>query len=205
MGRTRFWSMTSSRVQLRLVWPEHRLDAPPVVQLPPGYALRVWQPDDTPAFYRLMARAGWPGWDDERLRPWLPRILPDGWFLVVHTASGGIVATAMALRDCAEFGQPGGELGWVAADPEHRGRGLGLAVSAAATARLIQAGFRYIHLYTEPWRLPALKTYRKLGYAPLPDGPEAKEQWRAVCTRMGWSLVPEKHHVQHRIHPKCPG
>ncbi len=184
--------ISSEPAQLRLVWPGRRLESPPVVRLPSGYSLRTHRPEDTPPFYRLMARAGWPGWDDETLRPWLPRILPEGWFLVVHTASGGIVATAMALRDRAEFGQPGGELGWVAADPDHRGRGLGLAVSAAATARLIRAGFRYIHLYTEHWRLPALKTYRKLGYVPLLDGPGAEAQWRAVCAQIGWPFAPEE-------------
>ncbi len=168
--------------QLRMVWPKHRLNAPPRVRLPSGYALRTYRPGDEPRFYELMELAGWPGWDDEKLRPWLLRILPEGWLMAIHTESGEIVAAAMALRDRGEFGYPGGELGWLACDPAHRGRGLGLAVSAAATARLIDEGYRHIHLYTEDWRLAAIKTYLKLGYIPLLYLPEMEERWRRVCT-----------------------
>lgn len=83
--------------QLRMVWPKRLLDAPPLVQLPPGYSLRTYQPGDESRFFKVMELAGWPGWDAEKLRPWRERILPRGWFVVVHDASGEIVATAMAL------------------------------------------------------------------------------------------------------------
>ena len=177
--------------QLRMVWPEHLLNVPPAVQLPPGYVLRTYRPGDEPRFCELMKLAGWPGWDDEKLRLWLPRILPEGWFMVIHTESDEIVATAMALRDQMEFGRPGGELGWLACDPAHRGKGLGLAVSAAVTARLINEGYRDIHLYTEDWRLAAIKTYLKLGYIPFLYLPEMRERWRAVCIRLQWPFTPE--------------
>ena len=74
--------------QLQMVWPEHLLSAPPAVRLPPGYALRTYRPGDEPRFYEVMALAGWPGWDDEKLRPWLARIPPGSWFMAVHEASG---------------------------------------------------------------------------------------------------------------------
>ena len=135
--------------QLQMVWPEHLLNVPPIVRLHSGYALRTHRRGDEPRFYKVMELAGWSGWDDEKLQPWLSRILPEGWFMVVHAKSDEIVATAMALQDQLEFGCLGGELGWLACDPAHRGRRLGLAVSAAVTARLIRADFRHIHLYTE--------------------------------------------------------
>ncbi len=177
--------------QLRMVWPEHLLDAPPEVRLPPGYSLRTYRPEDEPRFFEVMELAGWPGWNAEKLRPWRERILPRGWFMVVHRASGQIVATAMALRDCREFGCQGGELGWVACVPEHRGKGLGMAVSAAATARLIEEGYRHIHLYTEDWRFAALKTYLKLGYVPLLYAPEMLERWQVACARLHWPFTPQ--------------
>ena len=95
-----------------MVWPEHLLNAPPAVRLPPGYVLRTYRRGDEPRFYEIMERAGWPGWNDEKLQPWLERILPEGWFMAVHEESNEIVATAMALRDCSEFGRPRGELGF---------------------------------------------------------------------------------------------
>jgi len=58
-------------------------------------------------------------------------------------------------------------MGWLAGDPAHAGKGLGMAVSTAVTTRLIDAGYRNIHPYTEDWRLAALKTYLKVGYVPF--------------------------------------
>jgi len=177
--------------QLQMVWPEHLFDAPPAVSLPPGYALRIYQPGDEPGWFRLMARAGWPGWDDAKLRPWLARIPPGSWFMVIHEASGEIVASAMGLHDPSDDHPFGGELGWVAADGAHAGRGLGRTVSAAVTARLIAAGYRNVHLFTERWRLSALKTYLKLGYVPFlyQDGMTAA--WQTICARLGWPFTPE--------------
>jgi mycothiol synthase len=177
--------------QLQMVWPEQLLNAPPAVRLPPGYTLRIYRPGDEPQFYKVMELAGWPAWDDARLQPWIVRILPAGWFMAVHEASGAIVATAMALHDHTAWHPFGGELGWVAADPAHAGKGLGMAVCSAVTARFIAAGYRNIHLYTEDWRLPALKTYLKLGYIPLLYTPEMPERWHAICERLRWPLAPD--------------
>lgn len=189
--------MTSLRegeypTQLHMVWPEHLLDAPPRVQLPSGYLLRTYQLGDEARFFKVMELAGWPGWSDEKLQPWRERILPQGWFMVAHNASSEVVATAMAFRDRLEFGRQGGEIGWVACIPGHRGKGLGMVVSAVATTRLIEEGYRYIHLYTEDWRLAALKTYLKLGYIPFLYAPDMLERWRSICTQIQWPFTPEK-------------
>ncbi|MCS6826262.1 MAG: GNAT family N-acetyltransferase [Caldilinea sp.] len=177
--------------QLRMIWPQRRLHAPPDAPLPPGYVLRTYRPGDEVPFFQIMARAGWPDWDEERLHPWLPRIVPRGWFLVVHEATGAVVASAMALRDEQEFGSQGGELGWVVCDPAHRGKGLGAAVSAAATLRLLEEGYRHLHLYTEEWRFAALRTYLRLGYVPLLYASDMPERWRLVCTAVRWPFTPE--------------
>ena len=182
-------SENESYTQLQMVWPEHLLNAPPAVRLPPGYTLRTYRQGDEPRFYKVMELAGWPGWDDEKLQPWLARILPDGWFMVIHEESSQIVATAMALH--SEVYPSGGELGWLACDPAHPGKGLGMAVSAAVTTRFIDAGYRNIHLYTEHWRLAALKIYLKLGYIPFLYTPEMPERWRVICAQLQWPFTPE--------------
>lgn len=189
-------SENEAYTQLQMVWPEHLLDFPPAVRLPPGYGLRTYLPGDEPRFYQVMELAGWAGWDDGVLQPWRSRLLPEAWFMVIHEeadleSQGVIVATAMALHSQTEVPPFEGELGWLAGDPAHAGKGLGMAVCAAVTARFIQAGFRNIHLYTEDWRLPALKTYLKLGYVPFLYTPEMPERWRAVCAQLGWPFTPE--------------
>jgi len=177
--------------QLQMVWPERLLDSPPAVRAAPGYALRLYRRGDEPHFYRLMELRGWPGWNDDKLRPWLARIPPGSWFMAVHEASNEIVASAMGLHDHSDLHPFGGELGWVVGDHAHAGKGLGLVVCAAVTARLIGAGYRDIHLYTEHWRLAALKTYLKLGYEPFLFAPEMPERWRAVCAQLRWPFTPE--------------
>lgn len=184
--------MSAEYHQLRMLWPVENLGSPPSLSIPPGYALRTYQPGDETRFYQVMALAGWPGWDDAKLSPWFPRMLTAGWFMLLHEQSRQIVATAMALSDMQEFGETGGELGWVASDLTHAGQGLGRAVSAAATARMIQAGYRHIHLYTEDFRLAAIKTYLKLGYQPYLDLPEMTARWQAVCAQLAWPFTPQR-------------
>jgi mycothiol synthase len=137
-----------------------------------------------------MALAGWPGWDDDKLQPWLLRVLLGGWFMAVHVESAMVVATTMPLR--SDVYPSGGELGWRAVDPAHTGKWLGMTVAAAVTARFIRAGCRPIQLYTEHWRLPALKTYLKLGYVPFLCMPEMTDAWRAICAQLDWPFAPER-------------
>ena len=177
--------------QLQLVWPERLFDAAPQSRPAPGYRLRAYRPGDERRFFELMERAGWPGWDEERLRPWLFRMLPEGWFMAVHEESDQIVASAMAMHDHTWTHPFCGELGWLAADPAHRGRGLGMALSAAVTARFIEARYRCIHLFTEHWRLAAIKIYLRLGYMPYLYSQEQPDLWREVCLKLNWHFTPE--------------
>lgn len=178
-------------VQLQMVWPERLLDRPPTPSPPPGYTLRTYRPGDEQGFFHVMALAGWPGWDDEALKPWSARIPPGCWFMAIHEASSEIVATAMGLHDPSDLHPGGGELGWVAGDPTHAGRSLGLSACSAVTAQLLAVGYRNIHLYTEHWRLAAIKTYLKLGYVPFLYLPEMWERWRSVCAALQWPFEPE--------------
>ena len=143
-------------------------------------------------FFELMALAGWPDWDEAKLKPWLYRTLPAGWFMVVTEASDLIVATAMATHDHTWLRPFSGEVGWVAGDPAHKGRGLGTAVVAVVTASFIEIGYPSIHLFTEHYRLPALNIYLRLGYVPLLYRPEMVDLWKEVCGELGQPFTPEK-------------
>ena len=178
--------------QLQMVWPADRLDSPPEPTLSAGYTLRTFEFGDQPRFYELMALAGWPEWDDDRLQPWLERILPGGWFMAVHEESDLIAASAMCLHSYSALHPFGSELGWLAGDPAHAGQGLGKAVSAAVTQRFIEAGYTNIHLYTEDFRYAALRTYLTLGYVPFLYLPEMADRWHATCEQVDWPFTPEE-------------
>ncbi len=193
--------MTIAEPQLHMVWPRARLTTPPTPRLPVGYTLRTYQPSDEARFYAVMALAGWPGWDDAKLAPWKARILPQSWFMAIDQATAQIVATAMGLHSHEDELPFGGELGWVASDPAHRGKGLGMAVAAAVTARLLVMGYDQLHLYTEDWRLPALKGYLRLGYVPLlaAHGVEiagVAARWQTICTQLQWPYTPEQWRIR---------
>lgn len=179
----------NSSPQLQMVWPEHLRNSPPAVRPPAGYSLRTHQPGDRPRFFQLMELAGWPEWNEQVLQPWLPRILPRGWFMAIHEETGEIVTSAMALH--SDVYPSGGELGWLASDPAHAGKGLGFSVSAAVIARCIEEDLRVIHLYTEDYRLAALKIYLKLGFVPFQSAPEMLDRWRVICQKLGWPFTPE--------------
>lgn len=58
-------------------------------------------------------------------------------------------------------------LGNVFTHPDHRGRGLGRAVSAAVTEELIDRGLGTIVLNVAMENMPAVRLYEKLGYHPF--------------------------------------
>lgn len=55
-----------------------------------------------------------------------------------------------------------------------------------------------IHLYTEDWRLPALKTYLKLGYCPYLFAPEQAARWQVICAQLRWPFTPDAWRAAHR-------
>jgi mycothiol synthase len=177
--------------QLRMVWPAQRLSAPPPLRLHPDYDLRTYRSGDETAWFAVMESAGFPGWDRERLAPLIATVLPDGWFLAVHRASDEVVATAMAVHRPTVYHPFGGELSWVAAHPDHKGKGLGWTVCAAVTGRLLRGGYRNIYLLTDDPRLPALATYLKLGYQPFLCAPDMAGRWEKICAQLQWPFTPE--------------
>ncbi len=187
---SRRWEPGPPPAQLQMVWPEDRLTNPPEPRLPDGYELSAYRESDEEQYTELMTKAGFEGWDHERVQQMRRSLLPKGLIVVEHTPSGRLVATANANHAPNALHPEGGELGYVAADPEHSGKGLGMAVCAAVVQRLASAGYRRIYLQSDDWRLPALKTYLKLGFLPLLYREDMAERWRDVCENLDWPFTP---------------
>jgi predicted dehydrogenase/predicted N-acetyltransferase YhbS len=182
---SREWGDDQALEQLQMIWPKRLLGKPPTPELPAGYRLRQYRPEDRERYLALMHRAGFEGWDEAMLSHIRPAILPGGFFVVEHVATGGLVATAMALHRPSSRYPFGGEMAWVAGDPDHAGKRLGLAVCAAGVSRLLAAGYEHIYLLTDDWRSPAIKTYLKLGFEPVSSGAGMDERWRKVLAGLG--------------------
>ena len=168
-----------------MVWPQERLGSPPACSLPEAYRLRTFRDGDAADHIRLMHDAGFANWSQEQLAAAMEKCLPDGFFVIEHKPSGRLVAAAMAQHQPLTYHPYGGELSWVAGDPEHKGKGLGYAVCAAVTRRLLEIGYRNIYLRTDDFRLAAIKVYLKLGYVPFLFAPDMEGRWRDVCARLG--------------------
>jgi mycothiol synthase len=137
-----------------------------------------------------MSRMDFDPWDDAKLSYNLNRIIPDGWFFATD-ASDRVVATAMCLHNYSDRTPFTGDVGWVACHPDHRGRRLGLCLTAHVTRRFLDAGYTAIQLHTEYYRLPAIKTYLNLGYLPSIQSADVSNLWERVCRELGWPFTPD--------------
>lgn len=177
--------------QLQMLWPEERRGTPPHVSVAAGYSLRTFRDGEMAAYLQLAHAAGFESFDEESVSGDMTRNLPGGFFVVEADATGELVASAMAQHVPDEMHPEGGVLGWVMGLPTHSGKGLGLTVCAAVSARLLSAGYQRMYLKTDEFRLPALKTYFKLGWVPFLFAAGMKERWRDVCEKLSWPFAPE--------------
>ena len=175
--------------QLHMVWPE-TVTACPQPALPSGFTIRTYCPGDEEPFLQLMAGGEFDPWDEEKLAYNKARIIPEGWFFAAETATGDVCGTGMCLHNYTGRTPFAGDLGWLAVDPAHRGKGLGSVLTARVTARFLAAGYRRIQLHTESYRLPAVKVYLRAGYLPLIGSAAAAAQWRELCQRLEWPFDP---------------
>ncbi len=177
--------------QLYMVWPTASRRFPIDPATAEGYAIRTYQPGDERHFLELVALMDFDPFDAQKLEYNLARILPQGWFFAVEQATLAVVGTAMCLHNYSGATPFGGDVGWLACHPAHTGNGLGYALSAYVTNRFHEAGYTRIQLSTEYHRLPAIKTYLKLGYLPVMYRPEMHALWAEVCRQIAWPFTPE--------------
>jgi len=183
---SRTWTGEPRKGQLHMVVPEELLDRWPAPRLPEGYEMRLFRDSDLADYIALMHKRDLGGeWTPQRVSAVRDSVLPGGFFVVIHRATGRLAASAMAIHRPQGLHPEGGELGWLAADPEHKGKGLGRAVVTAVVGRMIRAGYRRIYLQTDDFRLPALKVYLSVGFQPLMHSDDMPARWAAVRQRLG--------------------
>jgi ribosomal protein S18 acetylase RimI-like enzyme len=194
----RFDPYAIMRSPLYMLWPAEPLAAPPAVTLPTQYRLRPYRSGDDNAYCDLVNLDGWAdsGWhcQERTLRTMLYRTLPAGLLLVEEVTGGALVATAAARHrpDGDYYFFPfGGEISVVFVHPDHRRRGLGCAVTAAAVTRLIAAGYSTIYLSTMDERQPAIHLYLSMGFVPFLYEDDQPARWQAICARLGRPFTPE--------------
>lgn len=170
-------------------------DLPPI-DLPAGYELRTYQPDDEIAWCEIMNHglSGGPDklWTVERCRERLierPQFSVDALYFV--TVDDRPVASACAWREPVDDFETG-YVHMVCALPEHRGKGLGYIVTLATLRHFAERGFRSAVLNTDDFRLAAIRTYLNLGFVPTYDHPSHAGRWVDIYRQIAelWPGVP---------------
>jgi mycothiol synthase len=166
----------------QLLMRRPHLDDLPPVALPAGYELRAAGDADAGALATTLASAVGPEWTTERVRAALLDA-PDVDTTLVATSGGAPVGTASARLDLERF--PGsGYLHWVGVHAAHQGQRLGHALSLAVLHRFRELGCRDAVLETDPPRLPAIRTYLRLGFRPEPVVPAHEALWPAILAEI---------------------
>ena len=162
------------------------VDLPSLPFLPPGYAVRTLTPSDICAVAALLGRA-FPElfWTQEKAHNALitDKNVPTTY--LVENPARQIAATAsVQFSDPLENTPHVGFLHWVGAEPTETGKGLGYFVSLLVLRELRALGRTEAHLKTEDFRLPALKTYLKLGFRPHLTDETHPARWDAIALKM---------------------
>jgi mycothiol synthase len=146
----------------------------PRAVVPEAYAVRTFERDrDEEEWLRINAAAfaGHPEQGsltrsdlEQRLaQPWFD---PDGFILVVERADPDRVVAFHWTKVDPPQG-PVGEVYVVGVSPDHQGEGLGRAVTILGLDLLRSRGLRDVILYVDEENIPAVRTYRTLGFESL--------------------------------------
>ena len=156
-------------------------DLPEVPALPPGFVLREFELSDAEALAALLQKAFEDDtWTVERLRSDLIEA-SDVRKIFVITRDGVLVATgSAALRE--DRYPEAGYVHWVAADPALKGMHLGYIVSLAVLHEFVRLGCKTAVLQTDDDRLPAIRTYQKLGFEPEHTHESHPGRWARIMS-----------------------
>jgi len=161
-----------------------RFDRLPEARLPEGYEVRAYRPGDEAAWAAILnATESLGKWDVDRVVRLLQgqrHAVPEGTFFV--TWKGLPVATATTVIG------PGNllpEVGWVGVVPAHQGHRLAFHVCLAVLRYMRDRGFQETYLLTDDFRLPAIKTYLRLGFEPEIADPSHPARWQRILSEIG--------------------
>lgn len=162
------------------------LSSLPEVCLPEGYAIRHYIPGDEANWNRIIyASFDVPeeqrdGWFERRIAA-DPAFSPDRVLFVVHEEEAVGTATAWHVAGCPpEIGY----LHYVGVLPSETGKRLGYLISLAALHKMVAEGRKAAVLLTDDFRIPAIKTYLKLGFHPVLVHENQRMRWRKIFARI---------------------
>ena len=173
------------QAQLVMLRP-HLDDLPEIPPLPNGYTLRPYDDDrDMPSLVATLTESFREFWDEARVARELTAA-PDVQTVYVVAHSGRVVGTASSRFVPARF-PDAGYVHWVGVASEHLRRGLASALLVRVLREFRERGRLAAVLETDDFRIPAIRSYLKLGFLPVYDVRE--EDHRARWSRVVMGVV----------------
>jgi mycothiol synthase len=158
----------------------------PEANIPDGFELRVLKPDEKTKWENICNQAF--TWENHfsSIIEEKAGYVEDGVFVIVD--GDKIIATGTAL--CTHEHPDGyGYVHMIAVDKNYSGKKLGYEITAAVLRRLRDDGFEKAELNTDDFRIPAIKSYCKLGFIPdLSCDETIRERWEKIYAIFGWEL-----------------
>ena len=166
-----------------LMWYPHS-QPPTREELGEEYLLRSYRKGDETGWVELLNVNGELGkWSRERLEAEIRgNLVQDAQFFVV---AGRRIVAAAGVYNGQWDGEKCWEIGWVARDPRHRGKGLGRQATAAAVGAARSLPERPIFLKTDDFRMAAIKIYLQLGFVPDWAHSSYRPRWQEIFARLG--------------------
>src|SRR5579871_1551471 len=152
---------------------------PDAADLPAGYMLRDGHEEDIPRLATVLGAAFLnTDWTSEEAHKSLIADASVKRIFVIE-CDGALVATASS-RLLPNVYPDSGYVHWVGVDPAHQGRRLGYSVTLATLTDFAARGCRDAVLETDDFRIPAIKTYLKLGFTPVYRDETHRERWDKI-------------------------
>lgn len=154
------------KAQLVMLRP-HLDGLPEIPPLPTGYILRTYEEGDMPALVATLADSFREYWDDARVARELTAA-PD--VQTVHVVAHGdrVVGTASSRFVPARY-PDAGYVHWVGVASDHLRRGIASALLMRVLHEFRERGYPAAVLETDDFRIPAIRSYLKLGFIPVYD------------------------------------
>lgn len=157
----------------------------PELQIPEGFLCRHYQEGDQAAWNEIIdfsfeRKRGTSNFDKDMASD-KNFHFKRAWFIFADDGRGAATASCWASQDHGR-----GIVHMVGTHPDFTGKKLGYSVSLAVLDQAVREGYTYMTLLTDDWRIPAVKTYLKLGFQPFVLHESHPERWVKLLEFLKW-------------------
>jgi mycothiol synthase len=165
----------------QLVMIKKNLFELPKMMLPVGYSVRIFKPGDEETWESIIEDSFGRkiSFNDKMLLN--KEFRPERVQFICYNDTPIGTATAWYVP---KWGEKVGYLHMVGVLKKHSGMGLGRQVSLAAMHQMLKEGKESAMLQTDDFRLPAIKTYIKLGFKPLIVHENQEKRWELILSKL---------------------